>query len=340
MPTYPILLFERGSNNMSENLEGDKEENNEKFTRFGRYLLLDHLVDGGMAKICRARYLGEQADKIVAIKMIKPQYSQDPAFKKMFMDEIKVTFGLNHPNIAQTYDYGLLNEQLYTAMEFVDGKNLKEFLDRLKERQFVFPIEISTFITSQMCQALSYAHTFTDKLAGTKLNIIHRDISPHNVMLTYDGSVKVIDFGIAKANTNSEETQAGTIKGKLSYLAPEYLEGLELTPSYDQFAVGITLWEMLCSRKLFKAANELATLKKIQACKVPPPSSINPNVPKELDTIVLRSLQKDRNLRFENMDQFNRALVKFLYTHYPDFNATDLNYFARELFKEDIKKRP
>ena len=307
-----------------------------KFERFGKYLILDHLVDGGMAKICRARFLGEQANKVVAIKMVQPQFSKDPSFVQMFEDELKVTFGLLHPNIAQMYDYGLVNEQLYTAMEYVDGANLKQYLDRLKEKNFVFPVEISTYITSQICQALHYAHTFTDKLTNKPFNIIHRDISPHNIMLTYDGSIKVIDFGIAKADSNSEATQAGTIKGKLSYLAPEYLDGLQLDHRYDQFAVGITLWELLCSRKLFQASNDLAVLKQIQACKIPAPSSINPNVPKELDQIVLKSLAKDRNQRFENMDKFNRALVKFLYSNYPDFNATDLGYFAKQLFKEEI----
>ena len=309
-----------------------------KRERFGRYLILDHLVDGGMAKICRARFLGEQADKVVAIKMVQPQYSKDEAFKTMFMDEIKVTFGLLHPNVIQTYDYGMHKGQLYVAMEYCDGRNLKEYLEKLKERKFVFPVEISTYIVSQACQGLYYAHTFRDKLTGQEANIIHRDISPHNIMLTYDGAVKIIDFGIAKSQTNSEATQAGTIKGKLSYLAPEYLEGLELDARYDQFAVGITLWEMLCSRKLFKENNDLAVLKKIQECKIPVPSSINPNVPKELDAIVLKALSKDRNQRFENLDQMNRALMKFLYAKYPDFNATDLSYFSQELFRDEIKK--
>jgi eukaryotic-like serine/threonine-protein kinase len=313
-------------------------DNNQDRERFGRYLILDHLVDGGMAKICRARFLGEQADKIVAIKMVRPQYSQDESFKIMFMDEIKLTFGLIHPNIIQTYDYGIHNNQLFVAMEYCDGRNLKEYLDKLRERKFVFPVEISTYIITQVCQGLHYAHTFTDKLTGKESSIIHRDISPHNIMLTYDGAVKVIDFGIAKSDTNSESTQAGTIKGKLSYLAPEYLEGHELDPRYDEFAVGITLWEMLCSRKLFKANNDLAVLKKIQECKVPAPSSINPNVPKELDEIVLKALSKDRSKRYDDLDQLNRALMKFLYTHYPDFNSTDLSYFAKELFKEEIKK--
>lgn len=309
-----------------------------KFERFGKYLILDHLVDGGMAKICRARFLGEQSNKIVAIKMVQPQFSRDPSFVRMFQDELSVTFGLQHPNIAQVYDYGKVNDQLYTAMEYVDGANLKQFLDRLKEKNYVFPVEISVYIISQVCQGLHYAHTFQDKLSGKPLHIVHRDISPHNIMLTHDGAVKVIDFGIAKANTNSESTQAGTIKGKLSYLAPEYLEGLELDHRYDLFAVGITLWEMLCSRKLFTAANDLAVLKQIQNCKVTPPSQINPNVPKELDAIVMKALSKDRSLRYEDMDKFNRALVKFLYAQYPDFNPSDLSYFAKELFKEEIKR--
>ena len=306
--------------------------------RFGKYLLLDHFVDGGMAKICRARFLGEEADKIVAIKMIQAQYFADEAFRNMFLDEIRVTFGLIHPNITQTFDYGMEDNQLYQVMEYINGKNLKEYLDKLKKRGYVFPVEVSVYVIAQTCQGLHYAHTFKNQLTAESANIIHRDISPHNIMLTYDGAVKIIDFGIAKASSNSDKTQAGTIKGKLSYLAPEYLDGLELDARYDQFALGITLWEMLCSRKLFSAKNDLAVLKKIQACKVPPPSSINPNVPKALDKIVLKALEKDRELRYENLDQMNRALIKFLYGKYPEFNATDLSYFSQELFKDVIKQ--
>jgi eukaryotic-like serine/threonine-protein kinase len=309
-----------------------------KFQRFGKYLILDHLVDGGMAKICRARYLGEQANKVVAIKMVQPQFSNDDTFSRMFQDELNITFGMLHPNIMQVYDYGKTNGQLYTAMEYIHGANLKQYLDRLKEKKVVFPVEISCYIISQVCLGLHYAHTFTDKLTGKPINIVHRDISPHNIMLTYDGAVKVIDFGIAKANTNSEATQAGTIKGKLSYLAPEYLDGLELDARYDEFAVGITLWEMLCSRKLFQSTNDLAVLKLIQACKIPVPSSINPSVPKELDAIVMKALSKDRSHRYENLDQMNRALVRFLYSTYPEFNASDLKGFADDLFKAEIAK--
>lgn len=309
-----------------------------KFQRFGKYLILDHLVDGGMAKICRARYLGEQANKIVAIKMVQPQFSNDEAFVRMFDDELKITFGMLHPNIMQVYDYGKNSGQLYSAMEYIHGANLKQYVDRLKERKVVFPVEISCYIISQVCLGLHYAHTFTDMTSGEAYNIVHRDISPHNIMVTYDGAVKVIDFGIAKAKVNRDETQAGTIKGKLSYLAPEYLDGLELDGRYDQFAVGITLWELLCSRKLFQANNDLAVLKQIQACKITPPSQINPLVPKKLDEIVMKALSKDRAHRYANLDEMNRELVKFLYSTYPNFNASDLKGFAEDLFKVEIGK--
>ena len=307
-----------------------------KLKRFGRYLLFDHLVDGGMAKICRARFL--DVDKMVAIKMIQSQFSEDENFKKMFLDEIKLTFALNHPNIAQIYDYGFYHGQLYTAMELVEGKNLKQFLERLKKKNYVFPIEISVYIISQVCQGLRYAHNFRDKLSAKKLNIIHRDISPHNVMLSFDGVIKIIDFGIAKTNSSEESTEAGVIKGKLSYLAPEYISGEELDHRYDQFAVGVTLWELLCSRKLFTAKNGFAILKEIQRCKVPRPSHINPNVPKELDEIVMKALARERENRFEDMDQLNRELVKFLHAHYPQFNPMDISSFAQTLFKDEIKK--
>ena len=309
-----------------------------KFERFGQYLILDHLLDGGMAKICRARILGEQADKIVAIKMVQEKYSKDDSFKKMFLDEIKTTFGLIHPNIVQTYNSGIHQNQLFVAMEFCDGRNLKEYLDKLKEKGFVFPIEVSAFVTIQAAQGLHYAHTFSDKLTGKPMEIIHRDISPHNIMLSFDGSVKVIDFGIAKSESNSDATQAGTIKGKLSYLAPEYLEQLKLDGRYDQFALAITLWELLCSRKLFKASNDYAVFKKIQECKVPRPSSINPNVPEELDRIILKALSKERENRYKTCEEFARDLNKFLYSHFPDFNPSDLSYFSKELFKEEIKE--
>ena len=321
--------------------EKDKKSDENIKQRFGKYFILDHLVDGGMAKIYRARFLGEEADKVIAIKMIKTQFSKDPNFKKMFLDELNVIFGFEHPNVVNTFDYGMNKGQLYVAMEYCDGKSVYDYIRKLKKKNCHIPMDIAVSIASQVCRGLYYVHKFRDKLTGKKKDIIHRDISPHNIMLGYEGAVKVIDFGIAKVNAdskaNSDATQSGTIKGKISYLAPEYIEGSELDHRYDQFATGITLWEMLCGRKLFTASNNMAILKKIQQCEVPPPSSVNPNVPKELDDIVLKSLSRERKNRYENMDKFDRVLAKFLNTHYPDFHSSDVGYFAENLFKDEIE---
>ncbi len=303
---------------------------------FKNYLLIDHIVDGGMGAIYRARFLEETMAKLVTIKMIKKKFSQDPQFKKLFMNEIRVTFPLIHPNIAQTYEYGEFDGKLFTVMEYVDGRNLKEYLVRLRALKFAFPVEVSIFITAEVCKGLSYAHSMKDQLSGKPLNIIHRDISPQNIMLTFDGSVKVIDFGIAKADTNEDKTKTGVIKGKLSYLAPEYLTGEGLDPRYDQFATGIVLWEMLCGRQLFTGETDMDKMVKIHACKIPRPSSINPRVPADLDRIVLKALSRNPDNRFEDMEQFNRALVRSLYANFPNFSPTDLSKFGPKLFAKEI----
>src|SRR3989339_243956 len=310
--------------------------------RFGKYLLLDHIVDGGMAAIYRAREIADNATKllagkVVAIKVIKGEHSQDSNFKDMFLDEIKVAFALIHPNIAQTYNYGEVDKQLFAVLEYIDGKNLKQYVDELKQKGVNFPIDMAVYIITQVCQGLDYAHKFTDKLSGTAANIVHRDISPHNIMLDYDGIVKVIDFGIAKATTSAEHTKTGTIKGKVAYIAPEYLaEDAKLDHRYDQFAVGLTLWELIFGKRLFTGANDMAILRGIYECKIPPPTSQDPSFPKELERIILKSLSRNRDKRYENMDAFNRDLTKFLHTHYPDFHAGDLANFLHQQFSDEI----
>jgi serine/threonine-protein kinase len=255
----------------------------------------------------------------------------------MFRDEIKVTFGLSHPNIVQTYDYGEHQNQLYVVMEYCEGRNIKEYQNKLKANNALFPIEISTYIIAQACLGLHHAHNYVDKLTGVNANIIHRDISPQNILINFDGGIKIIDFGIAKAATNSEVTKTGTIKGKLSYLAPEYIDGEELDPRYDEFALGITLWEMLTGQKLFTHQNDMELLKLIRRCVVPAPSTINPLVPKELDEIVLKALSKDRENRYADLGRFNKELMKFLNQFFPDFYHKDLTDLAKILFLDEIK---
>src|SRR5271154_6198654 len=178
--------------------------------KFGRYFLLDLLAQGGMAEIYRARLASQEgAGRLLVIKRIQAGYGENAEFLSMFKSEIKVTMGFNHPNIVQLYDFGDEGGQPYIAMEYVDGKNLRQFMTRFLELKQRFPIEIAVHIIEQAASGLHYAHAFRDKISGESLSIVHRDISPQNLLLSYEGSVKVIDFGIAKATTNSEATRAG-----------------------------------------------------------------------------------------------------------------------------------
>jgi serine/threonine-protein kinase len=311
----------------------------EVLKKFGRYFLLDHVAQGGMAEIYRARLASaDGAGRLLVIKRIQAGYGANAEFLQMFKSEIKVTMGFNHPNIVQLYDFGEEQNQPYIAMEFVDGKNLRQFLQRFSELKQTFPVELAAYIMEQAASGLHYAHCFKDKISGQPLNIVHRDISPQNILIAYEGSVKVIDFGIAKAATNSESTRAGVIKGKPSYLSPEQISGEPLDGRCDIFALGIVLWELLTGKKLFAGENDLAVLKLIESVNthVKPPSTLNPKVPKELDYIVLKALAKQREKRYQTGEEMQRALHKFLYAFSPDFNPGDLSYHAKDLFKNEI----
>lgn len=307
--------------------------------KFGRYFLLDHLAQGGMAEIYRARLASvDGAGRLIVIKKIQAGFGANSEFLQMFKSEIKVTMGFNHPNIVQLYDFGEEQSQPYIAMELVDGKNLRQFMSRFAELKLTFPVELATFITEQAASGLNYAHSFKDKISGAPLNIVHRDISPQNIIISFEGNVKVIDFGIAKATTNSESTRAGVIKGKPSYLSPEQITGEVLDGRSDIFALGAVLWELLTGKKLFAGENDLAVLKLIESAQthVKPPSTLNPKVPKELDYIVLKALAKQREKRYQSAEELQRALHKFLYIFMSEFNPSDLAYYAKDLFKNDI----
>ncbi len=307
--------------------------------KFGKYYLLDLLAQGGMAEIYRARLAASDgAGRVLVIKKIQASYGENRDFLQMFKSEIKVTLGFNHPNIVQLYDFGEENHQPYIAMEWVDGRNLRQLLNRFAEIKRPFPIELATYIAERAAAGLQYAHSYRDKISGDHLSIVHRDISPQNILISFEGNVKVIDFGIAKAATNSESTRAGIIKGKPSYLSPEQISGEVLDGRSDIFALGAVLWETLTGKKLFAGENDLAVLKLIEGSSthVKPPSLHNPDVPKELDEIVLRTLAKQRDRRYANAEDLARALHKFIYNNFNEFNPTDLAYYAKDLFKDEI----
>lgn len=313
--------------------------------RFGRYIIIDPIAVGGMAEIYRARLaMAKDAkeggpDRVIIIKKVIANLSQNSEFTQMFEEEIKITVGLTHPNIIQIYDYGRVEEQYFMAMEYVEGKNLRQFVKRLADMKSMFSIDMSCHIISQVCHALSYAHAYKDRMTGKPLGIVHRDISPQNVMISYDGAVKLFDFGIAKAKSASEATRAGVIKGKPSYLSPEQINGEELDGRCDIFALGIVLWELLTAKRLFAADTDMGVLRLIQSAKIEPPSTFNPAVPQALDAIVLKSLTRDKNKRYQHAEEFQRDLHKFLYSFNASFNPADLSYYAQELFRTNGDSR-
>lgn len=307
--------------------------------KFGKYFLLDMIAQGGMAEIYRARMAAiDGGGRLLAVKRIIGNYSENKEFVEMFKSEIKTTSGFTHPNIVQLYDYGEEGGMLYIAMELVDGRNLRQFITRFAELKQMFPVEVSVYIMEQAAHGMAYAHGYKDKITGKSLNIVHRDISPQNLLISYDGAVKVIDFGIAKATTNNEATRAGVIKGKPSYLSPEQISGDVLDGRSDIFALGIVLWELLTGKKLFASDNDYGVLKLIENCQnhVKPPSMFNPKVTTELDSIVMKCLAKNRDQRYQTCEEMQRALHKYLYQFAPDFNPADLAYYARDLFKNEI----
>jgi serine/threonine protein kinase len=313
----------------------------EVLKKFGRYFLLDRVAQGGMAEIYRARLASvDGAGRLLVIKRILAGHGADQEFVSMFRSEIKMMMGFNHPHIVQLYDFGEEQEQPYIAMEFVDGKNLRQFLMKLAEVGQCLPVEVAVSMITQSAAGLHYAHSYKDKISGEPLYLVHRDISPQNILISYDGTIKVIDFGIAKADVEGDNTRAGIIKGKPSYLSPEQISGEKLDGRSDIFALGIVFWELLTGRKLFAAPgeNEFAVLKLIESCQtyVKPPSQFNAEIPKELDHIVLRMLAKQREKRFQTAEELQGTLHRFLTSFVPDFSPSDISHWARGLFKNEI----
>jgi serine/threonine protein kinase len=309
--------------------------------KFGRYFLLDQIGEGGMAEIFRARMAAPgESGRFVVIKRIQGANSDNPEFAQMFKAEVQVTMRFTHPNIVQLYESGEESGLQYIAMEWVEGRNLRQLLSKISQRQQRIPISAACYMIEQVAAGLHYAHFFKDRITGEPLNLVHRDVSPQNILVSYDGNIKIIDFGIAKASTNGEATRAGVIKGKLSYLSPEQVLGEVLDGRSDLFALGIVLWELLTSKRLFVAEgeNEFQVLKMIESCTthVKPPSVYNPEVPPELDLVVMQALKRDPEKRFQTGEDFSRAMKRILAQFYPEFGSSDLSTFVKKQFQDQI----
>ncbi len=276
----------------------------------GRFELVTKLATGGMAELFLARERGLAGlERLVVIKRILPHLADNPSFIEMFLREARIIARLNHPNVVQIYELGEENGSYYIAMEYIHGSTVRE-MQVLAERDGVeLPVEVAVSVIDRACRGLHAAHELRD-LEGNPLELIHRDVSPHNLMCTTEGFVKVLDFGVAKASQGIEATNSGHLKGKFAYMSPEQCKGLKLDRRADIFALGIVLWEALTGRRLFKREKDLDMMRAVVQEDAEPPSLYNPAVPEAIDQVVLKALFKDRDQRYETAEQLRSDLLK------------------------------
>ncbi|MBI2395389.1 MAG: serine/threonine protein kinase [Deltaproteobacteria bacterium] len=287
-----------------------------------------------MAEVFRAEALGLQGfKKQVAIKRVLAHLATKESFIKMFLDEARLSARLSHSNCVQVFDIGVGDGTYFIVMEFVDGANLRGIIDTIKAQNRPFPAEEACYIAIELCKGLQYAHYLPDE-HGVPLGIVHRDMSPPNVLITKHGEVKIVDFGLAKAHTQLEKSEPGVIKGKFSYLAPEAARGQEVDQRADIFAIGIMLWELLAGKRLFLGKTDLETVQMVQRAIIPPITRLRPDVPPELEPILARALASDPNQRYQSSRDLGTDLNAFLYRfgQHPvsDFEIADLVNSAME----------
>ncbi|MCC7381279.1 MAG: serine/threonine protein kinase [Deltaproteobacteria bacterium] len=307
--------------------------------RFGRYTLIKKLASGGMAEIWLARQTGvANFNRLVVVKKILSHLIEEEAFRNMFLDEARMTAQLSHPNIVQVFDLGQAEGTYFMAMEFITGENLATIAWRgLKKERPLSPVYAAR-ILADTCKAMHYAHHLKGP-NGTPLEIVHRDVSPQNILVTYEGEVKVIDFGIAKATTNLQITKTSTLKGKFSYMSPEQCLGQSIDKRSDIFALGIVLYELCTGKRLFKHESELMILEMITRRRIAPPSEIAENLPPGLEAIIMRALAKDQTERYQTAQELQLALEEFVRGQPSSATTTDVARYMRELFENKIDEK-
>jgi len=280
--------------------------------RLGKYTLLEKIAVGGMAEVFRATMAGAAGfERTVAIKRILPQLSQDEQFVRMFIDEANIAAQLTHPNIAQIFELGFADGTYFIALEYVNGRDLKAIYDEQLKLGKPTPVPIAVHIALGICDALHYA--YTAELPGRgPLKLTHRDISPHNVLVSYEGETKVIDFGLAKAAGRLSETQPGMVKGKLAYMSPEQALGKVVDHPSDVYSTGILLFELLTGTRLFFGTGDIAILLAVQNAEIPEPRKLNPAISPVLERIVIRALSADIGKRFRSALELHTELQKYL----------------------------
>ena len=311
--------------------------------QFGKYYLLDRVAVGGMAEVYRAKtFFLEGSERIVALKRMLPMVSADKELVSMFIDEAKLAIQLKHPNICQVFDWGKVEDSYYLAMEYVSGCDLRAVFQRCRQQNIdglsTMPMAQACFVVMKLCEGLDYAHNKKDPL-GQDLGLVHRDVSPPNIMLSYEGEVKLIDFGIAKVHTERQaQTEAGVLKGKFAYMSPEQVRGEVLDRRSDIFSVGIVLYELLTGERLFPVDNELSSLEKIRNVEILPPSSYNRRIPEELERIVMRALSREPAERYQTAMELHGELQQFMYTAGEFYSRKELSAWLKRVYKNELEQ--
>jgi len=305
-------------------------------TRVGKYQLLRRLATGGMAELFLARALAMAGfEKLVVLKRILPQHAESDDFIKMFLTEARLAATLHHPNIVQVYDIGEEGGHYFFTMEWVQGQDLRKIVRAARKANLAVPLEHVLHIIGGVAAGLHHAHDQKDT-DGTPIGIVHRDVSPSNVLVTYDGAVKLVDFGIAKAAAFQSNTIAGTLKGKVPYMSPEQCRGENVDRRSDIFSIGTLLWEMTTGVRLFAGDNEVAIINRVARADVPTPTSIRSDYPPELEAIVMRALASDPEQRYQNAIDLQIDLEDFSREHRLPVSSARMGKFMRELFVEEM----
>jgi len=307
--------------------------------KFGRYQLIAPLASGGMADIYLASVGGIGGfEKLVVLKCILPSLAKDPRFVKMLLNEARLAAILEHPNIVQVFDVGCIEGQYYIAMEYLSGEALNTLLGACRKREQLPPVEMAAAIVMQAAEGLHYAHNLVGK-DGASLNIIHRDVSPQNIFVLYNGAIKVVDFGIAKARTTDNQTRTGAIKGKIAYMSPEQVLGEDLDARSDVFSLGIVLWECLTCRRLFKKDTEYSLMETIVREVPPSPVVFVPGLPAPLVAITEKALKRNRTDRFASAAEMRAALAGFLRGWPQTADTVAVGQWMQTVFADRIQRK-
>ncbi|MBI2346979.1 MAG: serine/threonine protein kinase [Deltaproteobacteria bacterium] len=306
----------------------------------GQYYLLEKIAQGGMAEIYKGlAYDLHGIKRTVVIKKILPHAAANKEFIDMLVAEAKIAVMLSHGNIAQIYDLGKAGDDYFIVMEYVDGRSLSQIMKQAAAVGQSIPVPIVCAVAAEVAAGLDYMHRRTDE-HGQPLHIIHRDVSPQNIIISTAGTVKIIDFGIAKARTKLETTDIGILKGKFAYMSPEQAEGNPIDHRSDLFSLGVIAYEMLTGQRLFKAKDNRETLRNVRRAVVSPPSSLRPDLPQEMDVIMGHALAKTCAARYPYPSEMRNDLLRFLHRSYPDFRPTAVAEYVASLFHTEPSAGP